>query len=224
MRITKRNRTGGRLLALLMSCCLPFSGFFPGAVTAAGDTDEEALVLDKRVEKTEEGFKLTLESYATGEDGAIEQKPLPLDIALVLDESGSMADVLIHGCNNENGADVNVTPRGHLADGVTLDDSQMDKMLFVGHKVFGDSVDPSKTYTVVYPADGTTRDLYYCADCKAVGTRIRITRTILILQSGFLLTMRMGLRQKCVRMVSGNVRFSSMSAVVKPGGTCCRMH
>ncbi len=166
MKITKRHRTGGRILALLMSCCL-LSGVFPGTVTAADDTEKEALVLDKWVDKTEDGFKLTLESYATGSDETITTEPVPLDIVLVLDESGSMADVLINGCNNENGTDVNVTPRGHLADGVTLDESQMDRLLFVGHKVFSGNVDTSKTYTVVYPADGTMRDIYYCAECGA---------------------------------------------------------
>ena len=166
MKITKRHRTGGRILALLMSCCL-LSGVFPGTVTAADDTEKEALVLDKWVDKTEDGFKLTLESYATGSDETITTEPVPLDIVLVLDESGSMADVLINGCNNENGTDVSVTPKGHLADGVTLDESQMDRLLFVGHKVFSGNVDTSKTYTVVYPADGTTRDIYYCAECGA---------------------------------------------------------
>ena len=67
MKITKRHRTGGRILALLMSCCM-LSGVFPGTVTAADDTEKEALVLDKWVDKTEDGFKLTLESYATGSD------------------------------------------------------------------------------------------------------------------------------------------------------------
>lgn len=168
MRIIKQNRTRRRILALLLSSCL-LAGFVPAAYASPVGTDEggeSGLFLDKWVEETEGGnFKLVLESYATGSNDKVTTEPVPVDIVLVLDESGSMDDVLVHGCNNENGTDVNVTPKGHVADGVTLDESQMNTMLFVGHKVF-DNVDTSKTYTVVYPADGTTRNIYYCTVCE----------------------------------------------------------
>ena len=169
MRMTKQNGVLGRVLALLMSCCLLF-GLLPEAAAAAEGADEQSLFLDKWVEQNGDGFKLMLESYATGEDGTISEKPLPLDIVLVLDESGSMEDVLIHGCNDENGTDVEVTPRGHLADGIALDESQMNTVLFVGHKIGSkgsEEINTSKTYTVVYPADGTTRNISYCTDCQA---------------------------------------------------------
>ena len=168
MKITRGKRAKGRILSLLLSCCLLF-GLVPGTAAMADSegTDEGELVLDKWVEKAEDGFKLVLESYATGSNGTVTKEPVPLDIVLVLDESGSMGDVLIQGCNDPNKTDVEVTPRGHLADGVTLEDSQMDTVLFVGHKVFNDDVDTSKTYTVVYPADGTTRKITYCDECKA---------------------------------------------------------
>ncbi len=165
MRITKKNRTGERVLTFLLSCCLLF-GLFPETAAAAEGTDEGALVLDKWVEEAEDGFKLTLESYATGENGTVAQKPVPLDVVLVLDESGSMADVLIYGCDNKNGTDVEVTPEGHLTEGAKLDVSLTeDSFLFVGHKVYKENVDIDKTYTVVYPVDGTTRKIYYCTEC-----------------------------------------------------------
>lgn len=170
MRNRKQNRTGVRILALVLFCCL-FAGFVPAAYASPVGTDEggeNGLFLNKWVEETEDGnFKLVLESYATGSNDKVTTEPLPVDIVLVLDESGSMEDVLVHGCGDENGTDVDVTLEGHLADGVTLDESQMDTVLFVGHKVFSDEVDTDKTYTVVYPANGTTRKIYYCTICEA---------------------------------------------------------
>lgn len=168
MKITRGKRAKGRILSLLLSCCLLF-GLVPGTAAMADSegTDEGELVLDKWVEEAEDGFKLVLESYATGSNGTVTQEPVPLDIVLVLDESGSMGDVLIPGCDNKNGTDVTVTPEGHLAEDAQLDETQMDTVLFVGHKVFSSEVDTSKTYTVVYPADGTTRKITYCSTCDA---------------------------------------------------------
>ncbi len=157
MKITKRNKRKGRILAVLLSCSLLF-GLFPGTVALAEGsetdvgTDEGELVLDKWVEKTKEGFKLVLESYATGSDGTITKEPVPVDIVLVLDESGSMADVLVQGCNNTKGTDVKVTLRGHLLeDNNKIQGDALDQILFTGHKVFADNLDTSKTYMVVYP-------------------------------------------------------------------------
>ncbi len=170
MRIIKQNRTGRRILALLLSSCL-LAGFVPAAYASPADTDEggeSGLFLDKWVEETGDGnFKLVLESYATGSNDTVTTEPVPVDIVLVLDESGSMDDVLVQGCDNKNGTDVEVTTEGHLAEDAELDESPTEgRLLFVGHKVFFDDVDTRKTYTVVYPADGTTRNIYYCTACK----------------------------------------------------------
>lgn len=170
MRIIKQNRTGRRILALLLSSCL-LAGFVPAAYASPADTDEggeSGLFLDKWVEETGDGnFRLVLESYATGSNDTVTTEPVPVDIVLVLDESGSMDDVLVQGCDNKNGTDVEVTTEGHLAEDAELDESPTEgRLLFVGHKVFPDDVDTSKTYTVVYPADGTTRNIYYCTVCE----------------------------------------------------------
>ena len=163
MRIIKQNRTGRRILALLLSSCL-LAGFVPAAYASPADTDEggeSGLFLDKWVEETGDGnFKLVLESYATGSNDTVTTEPVPVDIVLVLDESGSMDDVLVQGCDNKNGTDVEVTTEGHLAEDAELDESPTEgRLLFVGHKVFFDDVDTRKTYTLVYPADGTTRNM-----------------------------------------------------------------
>lgn len=91
MKIRKRNRTGGRILTLLLSCCL-LAGFVPevkASPVGTDEGDESGLVLDKWVEEAEDGnFKLTLESYATGSDGTVTTEPLPLDIVLVRTSPG----------------------------------------------------------------------------------------------------------------------------------------
>ena len=171
MRIIKQNRTGRRILALLLSSCL-LAGFVPAAYASPAGTDEggeSGLFLDKWVEETGDGnFRLVLESYATGSNDTVTTEPVPVDIVLVLDESGSMDDVLVQGCDNKNGTDVEVTTEGHLAEDAELDESPTEgRLLFVGHKVFSGEVDIDKTYTVVYPADGTTRNIYYCTKCGA---------------------------------------------------------
>lgn len=158
-----------RISAFLLSLCLLF-GALSGTVSAAEGDQEAAggeLVLDKWVEETENGnFKLRLESYATGTNGTVETKPVPLDIVLVLDESGSMADTLINGCNDEDDEDVTVTKCGHVLDETPFGEEDLNEVLFVGHKVFGNAIDCNKTYTIVYPRDGTTRDIHYCSECK----------------------------------------------------------
>ena len=148
--------------AILLCICLLLAAL-PGTAFAVGKTDEEGLVLDKWVEQNGDDFKLVLESYATGEDGTVEQRQLPVDVVLVLDESGSMADTLIYGCDDPEKEDVEVRPEGHLADGVTVKDP--DQLLFVGHKVMAKDVDVEKTYMIVYPGDGNTREIHYCETC-----------------------------------------------------------
>ena len=168
MNIRKRNKKWQRIVAILMSVCM-LIGLFPNTATATDNTDdtsEGGLVLDKWVEEAGDGFKLVLESYATGSNDTITREPVPVDIVLVLDESGSMDDVLVQGCGDKT-KDVNVTPRGHVVNEELLEDSQKDTVLFVGHKVFAEDLNLNETYTVVYPKDGTRRDISYCSECKA---------------------------------------------------------
>lgn len=165
---------GRKISILILSLCL-LLGMAPSAAQAAdpppaADEGEAELVLDKWVEDNGDGtFQLVMESYATGSDGTIVPKPTPVDIVLVLDESGSMKDVLVQGCNNKNGIDVHVKPEGHLAQGATA--AHPGTELFVGHKVFPEpsdeskKIDTKKSYTIVYPGDGTTRTVTYCQTC-----------------------------------------------------------
>ena len=159
----RKNKRKRRVAAILTSVCL-LLGILPVTALADNGADEEEIIVDKWVETNGDNFKLKLESYATGENGNVEQRQTPVDIVLVLDESGSMANLLVQGCNSEKGEDVKVKPEGHLADGVNVSD--LDKELFVGHKVMADDVDEEATYTIVYPADGSTRDIHYCKTCE----------------------------------------------------------
>ena len=80
MRIIKQNRTGRRILALLLSSCL-LAGFVPAAYASPAGTDEggeSGLFLDKWVEETGDGnFRLVLESYATGSNDTVTTEPVP---------------------------------------------------------------------------------------------------------------------------------------------------
>lgn len=158
-----KRRIPAALLALVLA-----AGLLPGAGAAGGTggtSSDSALYLDKWVEPVEgkeDTFKLVMESYATGEDGTVSMEQLPLDIVLVLDESGSMEDPLVFGC--DTGEDVQVTPRGHLADEEKYT-GDLDRVLFTGHRVMKDEVGTSKRYRIVYPADGSMRDIEYCGQC-----------------------------------------------------------
>lgn len=58
---------------------------------AAADNDgkDKGVVLNKTAEATEDGYKITMEAYATGESSTVTSTK-PVDIVLVLDVSGSM--------------------------------------------------------------------------------------------------------------------------------------
>lgn len=164
---------GKRILTALMTLALA-CGLAPAAALAdeaAESADEGSLVLDKWVEEAGGGqFKLVLESYATGTDGTVAEEPLPLDVVLVLDESGSMNDELIEGCGDDQ-KDVKVAAEGHLLpSNDDFPDGDRSQKLFVGHKVFSDDLDTSRTYTVVYPEASAigdaTREVSYCDICQ----------------------------------------------------------
>ena len=74
----------------------------PMAVTAAnkdgnnGSNENSGLVLNKKAEPVEGGYKITMEAYATGQSSTTVSTK-PADIVLVLDMSGSMDDCLVCG-------------------------------------------------------------------------------------------------------------------------------
>lgn len=87
-----------RMLSMLLVMLLVFS-LLPAAALAADPVNPaqadlgEDLHMTKKLELTEDGsYKLTLESWATGKTTQIGGDPIPSDIVLVLDQSGSMKD------------------------------------------------------------------------------------------------------------------------------------
>lgn len=81
--------------ALAMACSMVVMP--AGASYAATDsttTSTSGLELSKKIELQEDGnYKITLEAYSTGEDTEVTTtEPAPLDIVLVLDQSGSMSN------------------------------------------------------------------------------------------------------------------------------------
>ena len=142
------------------------------AVMQVAETEnEDSVVLDKWVEEEGDHFKLLLESYATGTEGTVTEVPVPSDIVLVLDESGSMDDCI--ECNHEisSAAPEDVTTKGNVIDS----SKGNDNVLFTGHKVFGGKESNDyvggdiwidQEYTIIYPVDGTTRTVKYCEQCK----------------------------------------------------------
>ncbi len=87
-----------RMLSILLVMVLAFS-LLPAAALAADPVNPaqadlgEDLHMTKKLELTEDGsYKLTLESWATGKTTQIGGDPIPSDIVLVLDQSGSMDD------------------------------------------------------------------------------------------------------------------------------------
>ena len=87
-----------RMLSILLVMVLAFS-LLPAAALAADPVNPaqadlgEDLHMTKKLEPTEDGsYKLTLESWATGKTTQVGGDPIPSDIVLVLDQSGSMDD------------------------------------------------------------------------------------------------------------------------------------
>ena len=97
----KAARRGQRALAFLL-CLLMVATLLPvmGASAAEGDVQPadtvkatEGLNMSKQLRLTSDGtYTITLEAYATGESQTVTKKSgVPLDIVLVIDQSGSMA-------------------------------------------------------------------------------------------------------------------------------------
>ena len=81
-----------RLLAAVMSLCMIVS-LLPVSALAAPESDP-GVVFTKNatLDKQTGDVTITMEAYATGDEVVIPGKSTPLDIVLVLDQSGSMAD------------------------------------------------------------------------------------------------------------------------------------
>ncbi len=90
----KRNKKlASRLLAALMALACVLT-LLPGAAMAAGEDDGGRMVVDKTATLEDDGtYTIELSAYATGQTTTeIIKTGKPLDIVLVLDQSGSMAD------------------------------------------------------------------------------------------------------------------------------------
>lgn len=90
----KRNKKlASRLLAALMALACVLT-LLPGAAMAAGEDDGGKMVVDKTATLEDDGtYTIKLSAYATGRTTTETIKTgKPLDIVLVLDQSGSMAD------------------------------------------------------------------------------------------------------------------------------------
>ena len=90
----KRNKKlASRLLAALMALACVLT-LLPGAAMAAGEDDGGRMVVDKPATLEDDGtYTIELSAYATGQTTTETIKTgKPLDIVLVLDQSGSMAD------------------------------------------------------------------------------------------------------------------------------------
>ncbi len=81
-------KAGPLLDPVVLPSLLKARSFSGQTMDAAAEEDE--LILSKAVSSSNGGYKLTLEAYATGEVRITTGNPLPTDIIMVLDVSGSM--------------------------------------------------------------------------------------------------------------------------------------
>lgn len=81
-------------VAFVSSIAMTLSMVAMPATATFAEESSDGLQLSKNIELQEDGnYKITLEAYATGKDTTTTtEKAVPLDIVLVLDQSGSMAD------------------------------------------------------------------------------------------------------------------------------------
>lgn len=97
----KKERIGKRILRCFLAgvlCVAMAAGYIPSSVVKAnpGSTerpDTEDLELNKSIKLQDDGtYKITMEAYATGQTTVHQDREgVPLDIVLVLDQSGSMS-------------------------------------------------------------------------------------------------------------------------------------
>jgi len=106
------------------------------------------LVLKKTVRDNQDGsFTLRLESYATGTASVVTQVPVPSDVVLVLDESGSMDDCI--ACGHEMSEDCSSLSGGCL------------------HKVYRSQLDKTRTYRTYYRNSAAEeRTVGFCSGCN----------------------------------------------------------
>ncbi len=136
---------------------------------ASGSDEEEAdgeLVVSKTVSPDrgdgDDEFTIHLEAYATGSATTVTHTPIPSDIVLVIDQSGSMNDCI--ACGHEvlgNSESILDTNENKIPDCTEYIKNNPCKT-----KVFGSDIDKTKYYLVVYK-DGTVRKIDYCETCQA---------------------------------------------------------
>jgi len=128
--------------------------------SASEDTAGDNLILNKTVtDNGDETFTLTLESYATGTASIVTKVPVPTDVVLVLDESGSMNDCI--ECGHEMDVDCN------SFDGDCL------------HKVFRAGLDVKKQYKTFYHESSVLHDTIVVSAGK-IGYQIELSPDELI--------------------------------------------
>lgn len=124
----------------------PVTGPQKRQIAKAAGQEADNLVLNKTItDHGDETFTITLESYATGTASVVTKVPIPSDVVLVLDESGSMNDCI--DCGHEMSEDC-----------TSLDGDCL-------HKVFQSDLNTAKKYKTYYK-DNTTRVIGYCYSCQ----------------------------------------------------------
>ena len=136
--------------SVTVSCPAPLGEPVNGGKTRQSFRSDESpgdnLVLNKTVaDHADETFTLTLESYATGTASVVTKVPVPSDVVLVLDESGSMNDCI--ECGHEMSQDC-----------ALLDEDCL-------HKVYRAELNTAKQYKTYYK-DSTERIVGYCSACQ----------------------------------------------------------
>lgn len=91
---TKSKKAGSRMLAMLLTLAMTLT-LLPAMTFAAGEsgsTGNSSVVVDKKATLEDDGtYTIELSAYATGTTTTVTEKSgVPLDIVLVLDQSGSM--------------------------------------------------------------------------------------------------------------------------------------
>ncbi len=162
----KAARRGQRALAFLL-CLLMAVSLLPvmGANAADGDVQPadtvkatEGLNMSKQLRLTSDGtYTITLEAYATGESQTVTKKSgVPLDIVLVIDQSGSMA-YDDNGENADNADDRRMTKLKTAVTSFVNNISTNAKEYNVEHKIalVGYASDVNSGQSIGYNGNGT---------------------------------------------------------------------